>query len=209
MDGIHDFWTFFVSSLVFAVTPGLDTILVLNRSLLRGRDAGVFSALGIAIGVVVHTLFAAFGLSMLVARSAVLFSAVKYAGAAYLLWMGATALLTPGGDGPNTVPERLGGSAWRYLLSGLTTNLLNPKVILFFLAFFPQFVRRESVDDPAPFLILGGTYAAIQLAWLFAISAFCSLFSEKLLRRRGFRVWMNRIAGGVFVLMGIKVAAAE
>ena len=206
--GIENFATFLVSSVIFAVTPGLDTVLVLNRSLLKGRSAGLWSTLGICAGVLVHTVFAAFGLSLLISQSETLFSAVKYAGTAYLLYIGVTKLLArdTGADASAASVTRFAESRYYYLLSGLTTNLLNPKVILFFLAFFPQFVARSHIDSPVPFLILGGTYAAVGLVWFAVISLFASSLSRFLLHNRSFKIWMDRISGAVFILMGVKIA---
>lgn len=204
--GMQHFSVFLVSALIFAMTPGLDTVLILNRSLTAGRGAGLYSTLGINAGALVHTLLAAFGLSLLIARSAPLFMALRYAGTVYLIYLGASKMLSRnhgGGEALGTKEKAAG--PWYCFLTGITTNLLNPKVILFFLAFFPQFVHPDHIDNPLPYLILGSSYAVIGLGWYALVSLFASAFSARLLRRRGFKAWMERVSGALFVLMGVRV----
>lgn len=211
MDGIQHFTTFLVASIIFVMTPGADTMLVLNKAMLRGRTAGWFTTIGVNIGVLIHTTFAAFGLSLFIAQSATLFAVVKYAGAAYLIWLGAKQILPRAQTRPTrTNTEGTSRTGYRFhLLSGVMTNILNPKVILFFIAFFPQFIRPESLHNPIPFILLGVVYAALGIIWFSILSVFASSAAERLMRTDRFRIWMDRFSGAVFILMGIKIALTE
>lgn len=211
MDGIQHFTTFLIASTIFVMTPGADTMLILNRAMLRGRTAGLFTTLGVNIGVLIHTTFAAFGLSLFIAHSATLFGFVKYGGAAYLIWLGARQILPRSRNcathAQTEKPVRTGYGF--HLASGIMTNVLNPKVILFFIAFFPQFVRPESLHTPMPFILLGVVYALLGVIWFSILSVFASSAAERLMRTESFRTWMDRFSGVVFILMGIKIAFTE
>src|SRR3954464_5871475 len=140
MLGIHHYWLFIATAVLLVITPGQDTFFILGRSLSGGRSAGIAAALGITAGSVVHTFAAALGLSALLATSPYAFMAVKFAGAAYLIYVGIRALATrasrvPGHDTPVADDGR-----WPAFRQGMLTNLLNPKVALFFLALMPQFI---------------------------------------------------------------------
>src|SRR3954468_21943461 len=149
--GIHDFWLFVASGIVLNVTPGPDTLYIVGRSVAQGRRAGAVSALGISSGCLVHTVAAAVGLSALLASSAAAFTIVRYAGAVYLIYLGVRLVCgrddRKRGSHPPAVAapaSRTTGAAWAVYRQGLLTNLLNPKVALFFLAFLPQFVDPHS-----------------------------------------------------------------
>ncbi len=209
MDGIQQFTTFFIASIIFVMTPGADTMLILNRAMLHGKTAGLFTTIGVNIGVLVHTTFAAFGLSLFIANSITLFAIVKYAGAAYLIWLGAKQLLPRNrqrrsSSSHSSGPARTGHVF--HLASGILTNVLNPKVILFFIAFFPQFIRPESLHNPAPFIFLGVVYALLGILWFSLLSVFAASAAERLMRTERFQTWMDRFSGVVFILMGIKIA---
>ena len=140
MFGIHDFPLFVVSCILLNITPGQDTMYIIGRSMAQGRQAGIMSVLGIMTGVLVHTLLAALGLSVILATSSLAFTVVKIAGAAYLIWIGIsfmTARPDPqqASNAPATPPN-----TWKIYKQGVLTNVLNPKVALFFLSFLPQFV---------------------------------------------------------------------
>lgn len=208
MAGIENFWAFVLAAALFSATPGIDTVFVLNRSVAQGRRSGVFSTLGISTGVLVHTLIAAIGLSALIAQSAAAFAAIKFLGAAYLVFLGVAKLVRPSGHGLVTEapPPAVTSSPWRDYRSGVFTNVLNPKVGLFFIAFFPQFISSRRLESYAPFIVLGLTYAVIGLVWFLILSWLAGSVSERLRRTPAFTLWMDRISGTVFVLMGAKVA---
>lgn len=206
MFGIVNFHFYLVTTLIFIITPGMDTIFVLNSSLGENRKAGIFSALGVNAGILVHTFFAAFGLSILLAQSAMAFMVIKYLGAAYLIFIGVKALLSKS-SAIDLKPDNLGESdVWKTFRRGLITNVLNPKVALFFLSFFPQFVNHDSIGSSMPFLILGFTYVVLGIVWYVSLVLFVGLFADKLRSNPIFHTYMNRVSGFIFVLMGVKVA---
>ena len=138
MFGTEHFWLFVASGLLLNITPGQDTLYIVTRSVAQGRAAGLWSVLGIASGSGVHTLAAAFGLSAILATSAHAFTIVKLAGAAYLVYLGVKMLLERPSPAPAGVePPLRHESAWAVYRAAVLTNVLNPKVALFFLAFLP------------------------------------------------------------------------
>ena len=167
MFGTHDLWLFTVTVLVLNATPGVDLMFTLTRTLQHGVRSGVAAALGINAGCVVHTLAAAFGLAAVLAASATAFNAVKWAGAAYLVWL-AWGMLRTAWRGPpvqhaKAVHARSAGAAPLPSLAatfrqGLLTNALNPKVALFFLALLPQFIGADAPSKAGAFLFLGGWF---------------------------------------------------
>ncbi len=169
--GLHSPLLFAAAVLVLNATPGVDLVLVLARTLQHGRRAGLAASLGICAGSVGHALAAAFGLAALLATSAAAFTAIKWAGAAYLLWlavgMAREAARPSGGDAP--APADADRRAVRPALAfrqGLLTNLLNPKVALFFLALLPQFIASDAAHKTLAFLVLGGWFVLQSLAFL-------------------------------------------
>src|SRR5439155_5531041 len=143
MFGIHDFGLFLAAGMLLNLTPGPDTVYILGRSIAQGRDAGIASALGICVGSIFHTCAAAVGLSAILATSAVAFSVIKLLGGAYLIFLGTKMLLDRRKHLilPSNFRGRTTVAAFR---QGVFTNVLNPKVALFFLAFLPQFIHPAS-----------------------------------------------------------------
>src|SRR5688500_1225595 len=179
MFGIHDFVLFVTTGILLNLTPGPDTVYILGRSIAHGRRAGVASALGISIGSVFHTCAAALGLSAFLATSAWAFTAVKLAGAAYLIFLGVRALLERNRDLaiPAHFKRNDPAAAFR---QGILTNILNPKVALFFLAFLPQFIDSAAPSKTIPFLILGLTFVTTGTIWCLVLAWFSSAFSARL-----------------------------
>jgi threonine/homoserine/homoserine lactone efflux protein len=167
----------------------------------------LLSALGISSGVLVHTFAAGVGLSAPLAGSATAFAVVRYAGAVYLAYLGLRLMLTPGGAraAGGGVPASV-GSSWAAYRQGVVTNVLNPKVALFFLAFLPQFVDPGSPHRTVAFLLLGlvfvasGTLGCVVLVW------FAAALSRHVRGRPAAGTWLNRGSGGVFIGLGVKVA---
>lgn len=206
--GIVSYTTFIIASLLFIMSPGIDTIFILNKAIAQGRRSGVYATLGITTGVIIHTTFAAFGLSMLLAQSAMAFNLVKYAGAAYLIFLGLSKLFS---DENITDVKKLAAqtSISKTYTSAVITNTLNPKVAIFFLAFFPQFIDRAYLHSALPFIFLGATYALLTLFWFFTLTLFAGTFSDKLKRNPAFGYWLNKFSAVAFVLMGFKVALTK
>jgi RhtB (resistance to homoserine/threonine) family protein len=207
--GIHDFWLFVVSGVLLNVTPGPDTLYIVGRSIAQGRRAGVLSVLGICTGVMIHTVAAAVGLSALLAGSATAFTVVRYAGAAYLIYLGLRLLVSRGDDlqaaskGAAASGPRDGWAVYR---QGVLTNLLNPKVALFFLAFLPQFVDSGSAHRTLAFLSLGLVFVLSGTIWCLGVAWFAAAASRTLRERRGAGRWLNRASGGLFIGLGVRVA---
>jgi threonine/homoserine/homoserine lactone efflux protein len=201
------FVLFAAAALAFLAIPGPSVFYIVTRSLVQGRRAGVTSMLGVQAGGLVHVVAAAFGVSALIASSAEAFTVVKYAGAAYLVLLGARKLF--GRDDEEADPEPAGPSSPKHLFwHGVIVNVLNPKTALFFLAFLPQFVDPSAGPVAPQMLVLGtllvglgvlsdGTYA------LLAAGAGRRLRSAAATRRR-----LERVSGGVFVGLGVVAALA-
>ena len=212
MLGTHDLALFALTVFVLNATPGVDLAFTLVSTLKGGIRAGLAAAAGIASGCIVHTLAAAFGLAALLAASGAAFSIVKWAGAAYLLWLGIGMLreglrggLSAGASEP---PATLSQSPLRLFRQGFITNVLNPKVALFFLALLPQFIDATAPNKTGAFLLLGAWFIVQGFAFL---AAFVLLVAP--LRRwnappaatRGLQL----AGGGLFALLAAKLALAE
>ncbi|WP_300161581.1 LysE family translocator [Solidesulfovibrio sp.] len=210
MFGIHDLGLFVVSGILFNLAPGPDVLYVMRRSASHGARGGMVAALGIGTGCFVHILAAAVGLSAVLAASATAFTVVKFAGAAYLVYSGLAMIAPRGrksGDAPAAAPAP--ASARGIYVQGFFTNALNPKVALFFLAFLPQFVDPAALDKPWAFLCLGlllngtGTACNLLLAWSTARVA------AGFVRTGKWRTLCARGVGGLFILLGIRLALAD
>jgi threonine/homoserine/homoserine lactone efflux protein len=166
--------------------------------------------LGILSGVLVHITLAAFGLSVALASSAMAFSVVKYVGAAYLIYLGISRMFA----GQNVIDDssmakKKTDPTSKIYTAGVFANLLNPKVPLFLLAFFPQFIKPTQIASPLPFLILGLIYLILDLIWCSILVVGASYFSRKIKDSLSIGLWMNKISGGVFISLGIKVALSD
>ena len=208
MFGIHDYGLFVASAILLNIAPGQDTLYILGRSIGQGRRIGVYSALGVSAGTLVHTVAAALGLSAILAASATAFLVVKLAGAAYLVWLGLRALMAPALVMP--VPAGSGGAgAAKAFRQGLLTNVLNPKVALFFLAFLPQFVASDSMAKTSAFLMLGLTFVTTGTIWVLILAAAAAQVRGLLADRPRVQVWISRIMGSLFVFLGLRLAVSE
>jgi threonine/homoserine/homoserine lactone efflux protein len=205
MFGIHNYWLFIVSGLLLNITPGQDTLYIVGRSVSQGRRAGVLSVLGISTGCLVHTLAAAFGLSALLAASSEAFMVVKFIGSAYLVYLGFQMILSRA-SAPRQLTTGQPARGWMIYRQGILTNVLNPKVALFFLAFLPQFIESGSNTKVVAFLILGLTFIFNGTIWCMLVVWFSSVFSQRLRQRRSMESWLKRAAGALFVGLGLKIA---
>ena len=186
-------------------------IYVVTRGVAQGRKAGLFSAAGVCSGICVHTTFAALGLSALLAQSAVAFSVVKYAGAAYLVYLGAKALFSreslvapeeEGPDLPRTAP-------WTLYRQGVVSNVLNPKVALFFLAFLPQFVSKSGESVGLQMLLLGLAFALMTLAVLSGVALSSGTIGQWLRSKPSLARSVSRLTGSVLIVLGLRLALPE
>ena len=208
MISVNDFLIFAFASLMLNITPGNDMLYVATRSTSQGIRAGVVSALGIAGGCLVHLLAAVIGLSAIIANSAIAFDIIKYTGAAYLVYLGVRSFLSKQNkfNISNSVEKKpLSELFWQ----GVFTNVLNPKVALFFLAFLPQFIHPEKGNASLQILLLGlwfnfsGTIVNIIVAAMFG------KLGNWLADKQAFIKWQNKITGLLLVGLGIKVALSS
>jgi RhtB (resistance to homoserine/threonine) family protein len=206
MYGIVNFEAFLLTGILLNITPGNDTIFILSKSIGNGKRAGIASALGISIGSIIHTIMAALGLSLVVAKSILLFNIIKYAGAAYLIFMGYKMLLDK--NNLNTQITELDKKINYYniLRDGIITNVLNPKVALFFIAFLPQFINVNQQNTVVPFLILGFTFICTGTIWCIFLALCASVILRKLTKNTKISVFINKLCGMALIMLGIKVA---
>lgn len=209
MTGITNFETFLISGILLNLTPGNDTIFILSKSIGQGRKAGIVSALGIGTGCIVHTILAAFGLSLIIAKSILLFNIIKYAGAAYLFYLGYKMLTDK--SQLNTDGIEVGGSVnyWKIYSDGVFTNVLNPKVALFFIAFLPQFIDLNTTNTVLPFLALGATFITTGTIWCLILATFASAIFSRLKANAKVSGYISKACGLALVGLGIKVALTK
>jgi RhtB (resistance to homoserine/threonine) family protein len=207
MFGIHDFGVFIAACIVLNITPGPDTFYILGRSMAQGRAAGMASVLGIAAGTVVHTLAAALGVSALLAASASAFMVIKFAGAAYLVYLGIRMILTRASAVP--IPTSFSSSGFAAIFrQGFLTNLLNPKVALFFLAFVPQFIAPGADNKGLYFVLLGVLFNLNSIPVIVGWAAFAGWMARRSAVQKGMH-WLDRAAGVLFIGFGLKLAFTD
>ena len=199
---------YIAASLALIATPGQDMIYVITRSLAQGRFAGVCSAVGVCLGILVHTALAALGVGAILHASQALFVVLKLAGAGYLVYLGAKLLLSRDPQsGIGASRDRLTPLA--LVRQGVLSNVTNPKIVLFFFAFLPQFVDPASAHPSRDLVYLGTLYALLALPVKAAVGLAAGSLSERILKRPHAITWMNRVSGGVLVGLGLRLAAAE
>ncbi|MEY2487188.1 MAG: hypothetical protein QOH39_2836 [Verrucomicrobiota bacterium] len=208
MLGIHHFTLFLVSGVLLNLTPGPDTAYILGRSIAHGRSAGVASAFGIMVGSIFHTCAAALGLSALLAASVWAFAAIKIIGGAYLLFIGFKMILHRGEELHLPVGLRRSSSAAAFH-QGVVTNILNPKVALFFLAFLPQFIDPLSPTKIPAFLALGLTFVTTGTIWCLILAWGAASISQRLRQNSRITQWLNRVVGSLFVFLGLRLATSR
>ena len=215
MFGIHDLPLFILAGLLLNITPGPDMLYIAGRTASQGFRSGLAAVMGINAGCLVHTFAAAIGLSAILTASAEAFFIVKLVGAAYLVYVGIALLLEKKSDRAaleisSTLPSKTVRQAfWQ----GFLTNVLNPKVALFFLAFLPQFISADSSSKPAAFVLLGIVFIVNSL---FVTVGFAALVAQvqiqtsaRFQRSSGIALWLNRCCGALFIAVGVKLALTE
>lgn len=207
MLGITDYGAFVVCAIMLNLTPGTDTIYVISRSIAGGRKIGAVSALGISTGILVHTLLCASGLSILLARSAVAFTAVKTVGAVYLAIMGIRTILSK--KSIIDAEEQTAESPAAVYRQGVLTNVLNPKAALFFLALLPQFVNADSGFGALPFLLLGLTFFATSTVWSLILAYGASFVNRLLMKRKKAGAVVSKLSGVIYILLGLNILRAK
>lgn len=201
---------FLLAAALITLAPGPDNLSVLSLGLSRGRHAGIGFGLGCALGCFTHTLWATLGVTALIAASETAFLALKFAGAAYLVWLGWQALSSPGakfsaqtGVGTDPTPLRT------YLRRGFVANAVNPKVALFFLAFLPQFVVPAHGHVAAQTALLGMVFAAQTVVIFAALGYYAGAVGGWLRGRADIGRWLDRATGVLFLGLGVRLALAD
>jgi threonine/homoserine/homoserine lactone efflux protein len=201
--------TFIAAGLLLNLTPGPDVFFVITNALRRGTRAGLVAALGITAGCCVHIIAAAVGVSALVAASATAFTVLKWVGAVYLIWVGASMILArakPDAPGLMSDGDAAPGSLWGVFRRGFWTNAVNSKVALFFLAFVPQFIAPHTAHPSLAFLALGLLFNFnalwVNFGWVMAATWMARRVGAV---QRGLR-WLERAAGVVFIAFGVRLA---
>ena len=203
----EQFLGFLTAAIMITLSPGPDNMMVLSVGIAKGRIRGIAFGLGCALGCLTHTLLAVVGVSALIAASPVAFTALKVAGGLYLIWMGIQALRSR--CGAKVAAGVADESARQLFAKGLLANAINPKIVLFFLSFLPQFVVAARGDANWQIAWLGLTFTA-QAAVLFALLGYFSgTIGQWLNRTPRAGVWLDRIAGAVFVGLGLRLIVAR
>lgn len=208
MFGTQHYLWFLLSGILLNVTPGQDTLYIVGRSIAQGRRAGLLSVLGICSGAVIHTLAAAFGLSAILATSASAFTFLRFAGAGYLIYLGVRMWFDRGAEyqRPTGFAPVDSGSIYR---AGLLTNLLNPKVALFYLAFLPQFVDPLAQSKLMAFLFLGASFLVTGAIWCVVLALAASAIGSRLRVRSSVGTLIRRVTGTLFVGLGVRLAVTK
>ncbi len=209
MFGVQDLALFVVTALVVNATPGADFLYTVTRTLRHGWRGGVAAALGISSGCIVHALAAALGLAALLAASTWAFTVIKWVGAIYLLWLAWGMLRAARQESPATeAPEPQQSSLVAIYAQGFLTNVLNPKVALFFLALLPQFIAPDAPDKPLAFLFLGAIFVVNGTAFLLALVALAQgirRFGANTTVRRA----LNLVGASLFASLAVRLAVVE
>lgn len=193
---------FILTAVTLNLYPGPDTLYILGRSAAQGRAAGVVSALGIGSGAVIHSLLGALGLTAVVAASAMAFSVIKWAGAAYLVYLGVSMLLAKSEGPAKASPPQ---SLRRIYVQGVLTNVLNPKVALFFLALIPQFIAPGATHPGLAFLFLGLTFVTTGTVWCLIVAVAGGALNRLLGGGGKGGLWLKRVGGGLLAGLGLRL----
>jgi len=207
MLGIQHFELFLIAGIMLNLTPGSDTIYILSRSIAQGKRAGIYSVLGISSGIAVHTLLAALGLSIILSTSAAAFMIVKIIGALYLGYLGLTTFLAKENQLLALTDNVM--TAREIYLQGLLTNVLNPKVALFFLSFLPQFIAPANPYGLLPFVCLGFTFLTTGTIWCFLLVLFSSHMTKFLRNNNTASLVANKLCGAIYLGLGLKLLMTE
>ena len=209
MFGIENFLVFLATGIMLNLYPGPDSLYIIGRSISQGRLAGVFAVLGIITGAFIHTIIGALGLSAILLTSANAFMVVKYAGAVYLVYQAILMMKESFSDRSSSNAEIQRKPLFKIYQQGAITNLLNPKVALFFMALIPQFISPASSNKALSFFILGLVFITTGTIWCLILALLASYFSRKFRRNSRISKWLLRANAGLFTCLGIRLATAH
>lgn len=204
------FWLlFFGAALALNLSPGPDLLFVLSRTLTSGRRVGLASACGVCSGALVHVAAAALGLSAILATSALAFTLVKYAGAAYLLYLGFQALRSSAAGLVLDINSTPRTGAWQAFRQGVLVDILNPKAAIFFMAFLPQFVRPGQGAVATQLLFLGVLVVLVAIVIEGSLVLLAARASSALRGNPRLGRWLDRVLGSVLIGLGVRLGLAE
>jgi len=208
MIDLHDWLLFAGAALLMVLTPGPNMLYLLSRSICQGRRAGVISLFGVVSGFVVHMLAAAIGLSAIFLALPLAYEALKWAGALYLLWL-AWQTLKPGARSPFATRDLPADSPRRLFFMGFLTNLLNPKIAVFYLSIFPQFVSPARGSVFWQSVTLGATQIVVSFSINLLIALSAARIAAWFARNPGWLAAQRYIMGGVFVALALRLASEQ
>lgn len=204
----EQFLGFLLAAILLTASPGPDNLMVLGLGMSKGRKEGMVFGLGCALGCLSHTFLAVIGVSAIIAASPTAFTALRIGGGLYLVWLGIGALRSTGGQSAASA-QAPAQSLKNLFMKGLLANAINPKVVLFFLSLLPQFVIASNGNVPGQMLALGVTFT-LQAAILFGLLGyFAGAVGAWLERKPGAGKWLDRIAGTVFIALGLKLIVSR
>ena len=203
---MDNYLVFVLASIILCIVPGPDMIFLLSCTLARGRKAGILAAMGINAGAYVHLVGAVLGLSALLATSAYAFTILKWAGALYLIYIGIQTLRSKTSAVTIEAGSLTQKSGRQIFWQGFLSDVLNPKVAIFFLAFLPQFVSSESEHQTRDIFFLGITVNVIAILINIVLVYMAALLTNRLRTSEKISNWLNKIMGSVFILLGLKLA---
>lgn len=195
---------FLIAAATVTLAPGPDNIYVLTRGITQGKKAGLVAALGFSSGLIFHTLLAVLGFAAMIKASPLAYEVIRYAGAAYLIYLGvrtlrAGAIVDTGAPATLVAPLRI-------YMQSVVANILNPKVTLFFIAFLPQFVNLQAGHVAAQMLLLAALFILVTLCIFGSIAFFSGTVGAYLQRNASASIYLNRLAGCAFIGLGIRIA---
>ena len=202
-----NFALFLAASWILIITPGPDMIYVITRGISQGRKAGVISAIGVTLGILVHTLFAAFGLAIILRTSALAFLAVKFAGSGYLIYLGVQALRNKSDFALSEDKPKAGIKT--IFIQGILSNVLNPKIALFFLAFLPQFVNLSHGNASIQMAYYGLTFALFGIVFLVILGYFSGSIGSWLSSKQYLAQKIRWFTGSILIALGLRLAFME
>ncbi len=197
---------FLIATVSLNLSPGPDMLYVISRSLGQGRKAGIVSALGIGAGTLVHTSIAAFGLAAILVSLPIAFQIIKFAGAAYLVFLGLRMLHSKSTNSGHPLVSKRSADLWTIFRQGVATNVLNPKVALFFIAFLPQFVDPTKGTILPQIVLLGLIFDSSGTAWNIVIASIAGQAGNMLSKRSWFSRLQKILPGAILIALGFLVA---
>ena len=215
MLGINNLWLFIVSGIILNILPGPDSLYIVGRTAMQGFRAGSVAALGVGTGTLLHVLMAAFGLSAILATSAMAFTLVKIVGAIYLVYMGLSMLFSrsakqgEGTGGVKAVPLSRDIPLGKIYWQGCLTNVLTPQGALFFLAFVPQFIDPTAQYKALSFIVLGVIFNINGMLWCHLLAFLTAVGSRRIQQNQSITRWLNRLGGALFTYFGLRLAITD